>query len=85
MIKDWGDFNDRRVNSLLYHSEGPKGNYENCLNYFELVRKYFETNGFPVKEENYENGKPKSFTDKESKKQREEIQKWIRLLLISRT
>ena len=85
MIKNWDDFNDRRVNSLLYHSEGTEGNYENCWNYFELVRKYFETNGFPVQKETYKNGKIKPFTNKDSKKQLEDIQEWIRLSLISRT
>lgn len=77
MIKNWSDFEKRRKNSLIYHTRGTSKSYEICLNYFELMRKYFEKNGFPVQKEKYKNGTLKPFSQKESKKQLEEIQEWI--------
>lgn len=83
MIKNWSDFNDKRVKSLEYHKLLNNNGYSNALTYFELMRLYFEKNGFPEPhKELYKSGarkgQPTNFTEKESKQQIEEIHEFIK-------
>lgn len=82
MIKSWGDFEECREESLNYAKETSEENYLNSLSYFEYVRKYFQKNEFPdeprtAPSKNFPNGKPRKFTDKETKQQKEEIRAFI--------
>lgn len=82
MIKSWEDFEERRAESLKYTKLTSETNYLNALSYFEYVRKYFQKNSFPdeprtAPSKNFPNGKPRKFTDKETKQQKEEIRAFI--------
>lgn len=82
MIKSWEEFEERRAKGLEFAKQTSKFNYLNALSYFELMRKYFQKNGFPephkeVYKSGARKGQPKPFTEKESKAQIEEIQEFI--------
>lgn len=83
MIKNWNDFNQKRVKSLEYHKLLNDNGYSNALTYFELMRLYFEKNGFPephkeVYKSGIRKGQPTNFTEKESKEQMEKIHEFIK-------
>lgn len=82
MIKSWEDFDGRRAESLKFAKQTSEFNYINALSYFELMRKYFQKNGFPEPHKEVylsgaRKGQPKPFTEKESKAQIEDIQVFI--------
>lgn len=82
MIKSWNDFETRRTISLVYAKQTGELNYINALSYFELLRKYYQKNGFPPpKKELFKSGgrkgQPKPYSDKEQKALEQEIRKWI--------
>lgn len=82
MITSFDDFEKWRKTSLDYH-RADEYRYLNALNYFELVRIYFQQNGFP--EATTRNpptktnplGTVRKWNAKESKEQLEEIRDWI--------
>lgn len=82
MITNFNEFEEWRRISLNYHKNN-EYRYLNALNYFELVRIYFQQNGFP--EATTRNpptktnplGTVRKWNAKESKEQLEEIRDWI--------
>ena len=78
MITDWNEFENWREQSVIYHKESSEYSYLNALTYFEHAREYFNKNGFPKQTEKYKNGKFKPWSDKQNKKQKEEINEFIK-------
>lgn len=80
MITNWNEFEEWRRISLAYHSNygTDRGTYNNALTFFEYARKYFNTNGFPIQKDKYKNGKPKPWSSKQKKQQREDISNFIK-------
>lgn len=78
MITDWNEFENWREQSIIYHKESSEYSYLNALTYFEHAREYFNKNGFPKQTEKYKNGKLKPWSDKQKKKQKEEINEFIK-------
>lgn len=82
MLKSWNDFETRRTISLIYAKNTSESNYINALSYFELLRKYYQKNGFPPPKKEFfksgeRKGQPKPYSEKEQKDLQEEIRKWI--------
>lgn len=84
MICNWDDFEDWRGASITYHKQQSEYGYLNALTYFEHAREYFNQNGFPDEQTR---GKPtksnplgnfRNWTLKESQKQKEEINEFIK-------
>lgn len=78
MIKSWTDFENWRGQSITYHKGQGECGYLNALTYFEHAREYFNQNGFPEQTEKYKNGKLKPWSAKDIKKQKEEINEFIK-------
>lgn len=78
MITDWNEFENWREQSIIFHEESSEYSYLNALTYFEHAREYFNKNGFPEQTEKYKNGKLKPWSDKQKKKQKEEINEFIK-------
>ena len=78
MITDWDKFETWRERSILYHKSSDEYTYLNALTYFEYAREFFNKNGFPKQTEKYKNGKFKPWSDKQKKKQKEEINEFIK-------
>lgn len=84
MITDWNEFENWREQSIIYHKKTSEFGYLNALTYFEHAREYFNKNGFPDKQTR---GKPtktnplgnfRNWTLKESQKQKEDINEFIK-------
>lgn len=78
MITDWNSFENWREQSIIFHKESSEYSYLNALTYFEHAREYFNKNGFPEQTEKYKNGKFKPWSDKQKKKQKEDINEFIK-------